>query len=221
MATGAIEGLRDFLAEAGIGPGDRLPPERALSQELGVSRSELRKALTVMEASGSLHRHVGRGTYLVEPPRGAGTTSLSALSERTSPHEAMVARLTLEPQLAGLAAIHASARQIGKARTLAAQMRRASTWTSYEALDSAFHETIAVAAGNSLLAELHRIVNAVRVEVVWARLDLPAAGPPPDYHSFAEHDAIIDALDRRNKTAAHDAMRAHLKSVSARLTQDD
>jgi len=72
-----------------------------------------------------------------------------------------------------------------------------------------------------LLAEMHRIVNAVRVSVVWSRLELPQHGPPADYHSFAEHDAIIDALEKRDRHAARTAMREHLKSVRATLLKDD
>ncbi|RZV99750.1 MAG: FCD domain-containing protein, partial [Rhodobacteraceae bacterium] len=49
----------------------------------------------------------------------------------------------------------------------------------------------------------------------------PRDGPPADYHSFAEHDAIIEALERRDRQAAHAAMRAHLKSVRATLLKDD
>lgn len=218
-----LNGLRAFLHDAGICPGDRLPPERELSGQLGVSRFELRKALTLMEASGLVERRVGRGTYLIEPlsDDGSDTTDLKALAESTSPHEAMMARLALEPQLAGLAAIHASQRELAKARSLTIEMRKAESWPAYETLDAGFHATIAHAAHNTLLAELHRIVNAVRVSVVWGRLDVPEDGPPDDYHSFAEHEAILAALERRDRPGAHDAMRAHLLSTRATLVRDD
>jgi len=223
LKTGTLDGLRDFLREAGIGPGDRLPPERALSETLGVSRAELRKALALMEANGFLDRKVGRGTFLVGPQEddGADLTRISAVAERTSPHEAMMARLALEPQLAGQAAIHASGRQIAKAESLMQAMRNAPDWETYEELDAVFHETIAQAAGNSLLAEVHRIVNRVRIKVVWARLDVPRGGPSADYHSFAEHEAIVAAIRRRDRAGAQEAMRAHLKSISATLLSDE
>lgn len=223
LRTGTLDGLRDYLRDAGIKPGDRLPPERSLSETLGVSRSELRKALALMEANGFLDRQVGRGTFLTGPQQAldGDLTSISLIAERTSPHEAMMARLALEPQLAGQAAIHASGRQIAKAEALAAEMRAATDWETYENLDATFHETIAHAAGNSLLAELHRIVNRVRIKVVWARLDVPEGGPPADYHSFAEHEAIVAALRRRDRAGAQEAMRAHLRSISATLLTDD
>ncbi|MEM9220989.1 MAG: FCD domain-containing protein [Pseudomonadota bacterium] len=221
MVAITLAGLRDFLRDTGLEPGDRLPPERALSNALGISRAELRKALTIMEANGDIERQVGRGTYLAEASGKNQSTDMAALVARTSPHEAMMARLALEPQLAGMAAIHAAPHQLARVRSLASEMRSSGTWEAYEDLDARFHETIAKAARNALLEELHRIVNAVRVSVVWARLDVPRGGPPASYHSFGEHDAIVAALERRDRAAAQDAMRAHLKSVSATLTRED
>jgi len=215
--------LVTWLDKSGVAPGDRLPPERDLSEKLDISRGELRKAMTALEAEGLVERHVGRGTFLRAPATvSPGSQMLVAeLSQVTSPHHAMMARLSLEPELAGYATIHATSQQVAEARDLANAMRAAKSWADYEELDARLHELIAIASGNPLLAELHRIVNAVRVSVVWSKLDLPEHGPPPDYHSFAEHDAIIEALERRDRTAAHAAMRNHLKSVRATLMKDD
>ncbi|NND19215.1 MAG: FadR family transcriptional regulator [Silicimonas sp.] len=222
-SAGPRDALANWLATSGATPGDRLPPEREFSERLGISRGELRKAMTVLEAEGIVERHVGRGTFLREPiAEGKSSESfVMNLAEITSPHAAMMARLSLEPELAGHAAIHAAPRHLTEARGLAKGMRKAADWTEYEHLDARLHELIAIASGNPLLVELHRIVNAVRVSVVWSKLELPRDGPPADYHSFAEHDAIIEALERRDRQAAHAAMRAHLKSVRATLLKDD
>lgn len=217
------EVLAGWLATSGAAPGDRLPPERVLSEQLGMSRGELRKAMTILEADGVVERHVGRGTFLraSSADRVNVPPLIRQLAEITSPHAAMMARLSLEPELAAHAAIHAAPRHLVEARALAEGMRNAGDWAKYEKLDADLHELIAVASGNPLLAELHRIVNAVRVSVVWPRLELPRNGPPPDYHSFSEHDAIIEALELRDRKAAHAAMRNHLNSVRATLLKDD
>ena len=220
--TASRDAFATWLAGSGATPGDRLPPERNLCEQLGISRGELRKVLTSLEAEGVVERHVGRGTFLRTPDaRGNKEPLVTHLAEITSPHAAMMARLSLEPELAGHAAIHAAPRHLTEARRLADGMRAAANWAEYEQLDAQLHELIAVASGNPLLAELHRIVNAVRVSVVWSKLALPQDGPPADYHSFAEHDDIIEALERRDRIAAHAAMRDHLKSVRATLLRDD
>lgn len=137
----------------------------------------------------------------------------------------MMARLWLEPELAGHAAIHAAPRHLTEARRIANGMRTAANWAEHEQLDLRLRELIAVASGNPLLAELHRIMNAVRDSVVLSRREFSQDGPPPDRHSFAEHDEIITALERRDLWAAHAAMREHLKhrthdATEGRLTRD-
>ncbi len=217
------DALIGWIANSGVAPGDRLPPERDLSQRLGITRGELRKAMTALEVEGTVERHVGRGTFLREPSSNDWSIRplVTRLAEITNPHAAMMARLSLEPELAGHAAILAAPRHLAEARRLAEGMRAAASWAEYEQLDARLHELIALASGNPLLVELHRVVNAVRVSVVWPKLELPHDGPPTDYHSFAEHDEIIAALESRDRCAAHAAMRNHLKSVRATLLRED
>lgn len=214
--------LRAWIESSGLKGGDRLPAERALSQTLGMTRSELRKALFLLEVDGRLERRVGRGTFLSKRAAGTRRNSQSAriaeLAERTGPHEAMMARIAIEPELAGLAAIHASQLQLRDIAGLAEAMQTASSWARYEKLDSEFHDLIAKASGNSLLHEVHNTINQVRLVVVWKRLDTPQASPPRDYHSFAEHSKIVIALDSRDSAAAKRAMRDHLKSTLSAIT---
>lgn len=222
MSTRVLARLRAWLAGSGLAEGARLPPERDLSVNLGVSRAELRKALLVLEVEGWLERKVGRGTFLTKPRdqrRGAGLDSnINDLAERTGPHEAMMARLAIEPELARMAALHATPRQLSELRRLADAMRQATSWTGYEELDASFHDLIAEAGGNSLLHAVHKIVNGVRMVVVWRRLSTPDAAPAPDYHSFTEHDAIIEALENREGLMAQKAMRGHLQATLASMT---
>ncbi|WP_315838418.1 FadR/GntR family transcriptional regulator [Bradyrhizobium prioriisuperbiae] len=198
------------------GAGTQLPPERQLAAEFGVSRNEIRKALARLEADGQLTREVGRGTF-VRAPLAEQVSELDTLQRSTSPREAMEARLLIEPELASLAAINASYKQIETMQALATQMRHAKTWEAYEQYDGRLHCLIAEAAGNKLLAAVHGIVNDVRRAVVWKWLDTRPSGPPPDYSSFDEHDAIIGAIEKRDRAGAMDAMRRHLRTTSDKL----
>ncbi|MBU2959266.1 FCD domain-containing protein [Citreicella sp. C3M06] len=217
MSDKIVTRTRSWIVNSGLSEGDRLPPERSLCTELGVTRSELRKSLLLLESEGLLTRHVGRGTYLARLPKGAGSAgieaAIAALSESTGPIEAMAARLALEPETAALAALHATPAQMRELRRLCQAMPVASSWASYENLDSRFHETIAEASGNALLQAMHRILNGVRLVVVWRRLETPDRGPESDYHSFAEHDAILAAIERRKPDEARSAMLRHINST--------
>ena len=215
--------LRNWLTAANLSSGARIPPERVLAEKLHVSRADLRKALLVLESEGHLDRQVGRGTFVRDPGASglADAAKLALLAQKTGPHEAMTARLALEPELARLAALHASPLQIAEMRRLADEMRKVPDWETYEELDSSFHDLIAEATGNPLLKEISRIVNGVRREVVWSRLYLPEGRPNPDYHSFDEHDAIVAALERRDRAGAREAMRRHINSTLGTMMADD
>ncbi|MCF2905568.1 FCD domain-containing protein [Octadecabacter sp. CECT 8868] len=215
--------MRSWVSGSGLAKGARLPSERALCSELGVSRADLRKALLVLEAEGILDRHVGRGTYLSKTVRqtrnGAGLDrAIAELAESTGPLDAMNARLLLEPEIAQLAAMHATPSQLRELNRLSASMREATNWKAYENLDRDFHELIAAASGNTLLEALHKMLNGVRLIVVWRRLDTSDLGPDTSYHSFDEHDAIVTALEARDAVAAGSAMRRHLETTRAMMT---
>jgi DNA-binding FadR family transcriptional regulator len=222
MKDDSLTRFRSWLKSESQPEGFRLPPERELASKLGLSRTDLRKALLVLEAEGRLERRVGRGTFLCNAPKdsaefGVGL-DVNSLAERTGPLEAMTARLALEPELAQMAALQATGQQVSQLRALTQAMRGAPGWRAYEELDADFHALLAQSAGNSLLYELHRIVNAVRKVVVWRRLNPTDQAPPPDYHSLDEHDAIVTALEHRDPTAARAAMRRHLRATIDAMT---
>jgi DNA-binding FadR family transcriptional regulator len=213
----AFDLVLGWIETATLPPDGRLPSERALGAQLGIGRSELRKALATLEGQGCLKRHVGKGTFLVSQPRRNGS-NLADITHRTSPLEAMQARLVVEPEIARLAALAASPAQLAELRQIGVQIRQATTWDEYESLDWRFHNMIAEACGNGLLVEIQYLVNAVRQDVVWSHLTRGGSGPPADYRSFIEHDAIVAAISRRDRRAAAEAMRQHLNSTSMMLS---
>ncbi len=198
------------------GPGTQLPPERQLAAEFGVSRNEIRKALARLELDGRLSRETGRGTFVCAPPTDH-LADVNSLQRSTSPREVMEARLLLEPELASLAAVNATYQQIEAMKALAEQMRQAGTWKAYEQFDGQLHRLIAESTGNKLLQAVHRIADDVRRTVVWKWLDTRPLGPPSTYSSFAEHDAIISAIEHRDRGGAMEAMRLHLRTTSNKL----
>ncbi len=215
-----LEQLRTWLSDAQLPDDGRLPPERGLAERFGVKRAELRKALAVMEAEGRLLRHVGRGTFLSKHSKMDVFPNAVDIASRTSPPEAMQVRIIVEPEIARLAALQATSAQIGDMKELCARMRNAKTWGEYEDLDWRFHNLLAEASGNNLLLEIQRLVNGVRRSVVWGHLAKRPIGPSPDYHSFAEHDALIEAIANRDRRGAAEAMRQHLNSTASTMLDD-
>ncbi|MEM7693126.1 MAG: FCD domain-containing protein [Pseudomonadota bacterium] len=215
----ALVQLRAFITHTDAAPGDRLPPERELVDALGVTRNDLRKALALLEAEGAIWRHVGKGTFIGARPRDdAG--GIIAIAERSSPVEVMRSRLLIEPVLAGDAARNATANDLADLRDTADASRRAASWREYEASDNALHRAVAKASNNTVLLAIFDTLNAIRRTVVWGRDRAGDGPPPPDHHSFAEHDAIIAAISIRDSGGAEEAMRTHLSSVRHKLIGD-
>lgn len=213
---GALTQLRAWLAQRELPEGGRLPAERELCDLLGVSRSELRKALATLEGEGQVWRHVGKGTFLGLRPV-AELDGVSAVAARSNPHEVMRARLLIEPMLAQEAALNATSADLDDMRRCLSASREAESWRQYENCDNRLHHSIAVASGNRVLRALFDQLNAIRRAVVWGRRRDDSDRPPRDHHSFVEHEALLSAIAERDPDLARQAMHMHLKTVEANL----
>lgn len=209
--------LRRFIEEGGFARGVRLPPERQLTNQLGMTRATLRKALEVLERDGIIWRHVGKGTFIADGTPQPAPASISELTRQITPFRMMRARMTIEPAIAREAAINASGETQRRMQQARERAKAASTWHDYEIQDDLFHRAIAEASDNPLLLALFDQLNDVRRAVAWGNVTRQSALPSPDHSSFAEHDAIATAITNRDPHAAYEAMRAHLRSVSQRL----
>ncbi|TVQ38205.1 MAG: FadR family transcriptional regulator [Geminicoccaceae bacterium] len=209
--------LRAWLARAALPEAARLPSERELCAELGVSRGDLRKALGVLEREGAVWRHVGKGTFVGSAPLGE-VADLAAVERRTNPAEVMRTRLMIEPVLAREAALYATPTDLEELRLCLQRARAATSWRQYETQDNALHRAVAKATHNTLALALFDTLNTVRRAVVWGRLRAEAERPPADHHSFAEHETIVAAIAERDLHGAAQAMDAHLRTVERRLT---
>jgi DNA-binding FadR family transcriptional regulator len=214
----ALAQLRAYIADRAFKPGERLPPERVLCIDLGLNRSDLRRALEVLERENRLWRHVGKGTFLTEvDPTAAPPGPFEQLAQQVSPADVLRARAALEPAIAREAALHASASAIAKLRLNLDRAVQAATWREYEALDNDFHRQIAESSGSTTLLALFDQLNTLRRMVSWGRMTRSGARPPADHTSFAEHARIVDEIAIRSPEAAQSAMRVHLRSVENRL----
>jgi len=197
------------LAQHQLATDSRLPPERELCKRLGVSRAALRKSLATLESEGQLWRHVGKGTFVGSRPV-EDFIDIRRITSQTNPVEVMRTRELIEPELARLAALNATAQNIAEMRRCMAASRAAETWREYESWDNHLHRTIAESTGNTLLLALFDTLNAVRRAVVWGRLRDNKPKPDPDHHSFTEHEAVVEAILAGDAEAAENAMRAHV-----------
>jgi DNA-binding FadR family transcriptional regulator len=218
QALDPVARLRSFIIYGGHPRGGRLPPERHLTEELGMSRAALRKALDSLERDGLIWRHVGKGTFVADGTvPSAPTSATTELGRQLTPFRMMRARLAIEPAIAREAAVNASGEALQRMQRAIDHAKSATTWQEYEAQDDKFHRAVAEASDNLLLLALFDQLNEVRRAVAWGNVTRETPHPSPDHSSFAEHDAIAAAINARDSGAAYEAMRKHLGSVAKRL----
>ena len=212
----ALRVLRDWLGEASLAESSRLPPERDLCRDLGISRGALRGALAVMEAEGRIWRHVGRGTFLGQKPP-AQDRNIALLARRTHPEEVMEARLVIEPQIAALAAKRATLDDVQEIERCLMKACGAKDLTTFELWDSAFHRALACAAGNTLLLGLFDAVNSVRERRIWGKLKVASTNRQRIIKYNEQHALCYEAVRDRFPQKAEEAMRGHLEIVRSNL----
>jgi len=212
----ALERLRILVDQFEREGREQLPTERELSEEIGVGRRAVRRALDVMEAEGRIWRRQGAGTFLAAV-RAPGDGDIRRLPEMSNMVEVMEVRLRVEPALARLAAVRASADDVARMRALSRKVEAAQDMDSRELWDGALHRAVAEAAGNTLFLALFDVVDRVRQDEIWrhVREALRTSDTMVLYRS--QHADVVDAIERRDPVAAERAMRRHLLALQERL----
>ena len=205
-----VEQLCGYIADNEMTPGDRLPAERDLAANLGVSRASLSQALVALEVQGVLSVRHGDGAILVRRP--TEERAIKALREHADRiPEVIEAREALEVKLAGLAAARRTDDEMAAIDTAIAKMEAEVEAGERGVLgDEMFHEAITAAAHSSLLAKLmHEIsglIKETRIESL-SQTDRPRA-------SLEGHRRIADAVRRQDPAEASRAMADHIRMVS-------
>ncbi|OYW57901.1 MAG: hypothetical protein B7X99_12890 [Rhizobiales bacterium 17-65-6] len=205
--------LEEALATGGYAPGAKLPTERALSEQVGVPRSAVRDALSVLEARGVVTRIVGSGTYVAEraPP-------LAPSGRReVSPAEIMAARLVVEPRLSLLIVTHATASDFERMDACNRNAEAAADFEAFERWDAALHQVMAEATHNRLIMDLYREVTEARDRTEWGDLKRRSINAERRAIYEADHRVIVAALRARDSMAAERAIEDHLKTVRSNL----
>jgi GntR family transcriptional repressor for pyruvate dehydrogenase complex len=204
--------LEELVARSEMAPGDRLPGERELALELGISRNSLRPALAALEALGVIEIHHGKGAFLRTTSVGhvAECLSIVLLRESRDLPAALEARMGLERFAAGLAAGRRDERDLERMEAaLQAMDDDVRAGGIGAAADEEFHAAVVAASQNPvlsrLLAELRDPIQRIREE------SLSQRGRP--HRSLEAHRRILDAIRRRNAAAAVAAVDAHLTEV--------
>jgi GntR family transcriptional repressor for pyruvate dehydrogenase complex len=208
-AAQIVEHVRRQIKAGRLGPGARLPPERDLALQMGVSRPSLRSGLRTLQAMGIITARRGAGTFIVEGPPHLGTAPLEFLAalHGFTLDQMYEARRILEVGAAGLAAERATGEQLATmAEEIAGMFASLEEPQAFLRHDLRFHRAVADGSGNPILATMIGTVT----EIIWetGRIDLSGFS----LREAAEtHRQIYEAVRDRKPEVARNEMVKHLE----------
>ena len=206
--------LRRLIESGEFAVGSRLPPERDLASQLGVSRPSVREALIALEVEGLVEVRMGSGIYVRTREPHAGGRSISA----EGPFEVIRARLLIEGELAAQAARSMNPGQIAGLRLAVRVMQDESQRGVMPTRgDRLFHQRVAEASDNAVLLRLVTELFDERNNPLFARLGSHFEGAPSWRLAIEEHNAVVDAIARHAPEEARLAMQRHLQASQDRF----
>lgn len=198
--------------------GHRLPTERDLGEQYGLSRSTVRRVLQDFKRKQLITQTVGSGTYVADNVQQAlGELQTQGPVQATSPAELMSARLVLEPAIVEMVIGNATSADFQRMDECNARAEAARTLEDFELWDAALHEAIAEAAHNSFILSVFRLMNEVRSRAEWGVLKRRSATPERRIEYQQEHRALVAALRERDATRAKALCLAHLVHVRTNM----
>jgi GntR family transcriptional repressor for pyruvate dehydrogenase complex len=213
--------VRSLIDRGRLRPGNRLPGERELAAQIGVSRPSVRAGLHALAAMGVVRSRHGSGTYIPDGPPSLGSEPLSFLAalHGFTREEMYETRRILETEAAGLAAERATSDHLATlAEEVAGLFANRDNPHQFLVHDINFHRAVADAAKNPIVGALVGMVSGLYYE---RRKATAERASDSDLRDAAEaHRRIYQAIRARDGEGARRAMSAHLLQASRYQAQE-
>lgn len=214
----ALEALTAFAADAGLGPGDRLPTERDLAQHMRISRATVREALKRWEGAGLVESRQGSGTYLrvaVAPGMRHLTLTLPSAQDAAGLFHTLEIRRALEGEAAA-----SCAERAGEAELALISDRLEAMEAAFHARDGMageedweFHQAVLRASGNPLFEQITAAMHR-RFHRFW---EFPLGVRDFGRASFPFHRTLVERILARDPAGARAEVGRLVASVEADL----
>lgn len=209
--------IRALIDSGEFQSGERLPPERDLAKQLGVSRPSVREALIALEVEGLVEVRIGSGIY-VQPGREASAPT--GMEAQAGPFELLRARYVIEAECAALAAKSAKKAQVEAIAKALEEMQQEFEAGEHHPLggDRLFHMRIAEATGNGALVAVVKLLWEERTGALYKQLEHHYDSPALWNAALGEHRAVLAAIAAHDARGARSAMQRHLNQAYKRFT---
>ncbi len=215
-AAGVAAYLRRAIHDGVYLFGERLPAERQLAEAMNSSRSTIREALRILDQDKMIERRVGSGTYV----RYRADTAADEVAEITNPLELIDVRLAVEPEMARLAAINATAKDFEAIEAILARLESSgSDANHFTKWDRRLHQLLAEASHNPLMASIYRHINHVRGHAQWNAMKDKILTEERIAEYNRQHRDLYQALSLRDGERAVRVITDHLHKARRDLLE--
>ncbi len=211
-----VEQIQDRIVDGRLSPGDKLPAERELGEQFGVSRTAVREAIKALQEKGLVEILPGRGTFVTEISNALtdnvreslslvmGTDLVAGLRDLNQ------VRMILEPEIAAIASLNGSKEDFeAMAQAIDIMDETLDDARRFVEADLDFHLALAKATQNTLIPILiDPVIDLLREQ----RMRMSQKRSNAERGQF-HHKRILSAVVRRDYVAAREAMSAHLRQV--------
>jgi len=211
--------LRTLIQSGEFVAGSRLPAERDLAKQLGVSRPSVREALIALEVEGWVEVRTGSGVYVLDRAQHTQSAEKTIATTEWGPLELIRARRVVEGEMAAIAALQAKRKHLDAMRQALADMTRdASAGVLPLEGDRAFHSAIVESTGNVVLVETVHSFWDSRRGPLFTRLGGYFETVQSWRSAIAEHTTILDAIAAHDGPGARAAMHTHMDKSHHRFS---
>ena len=213
-----VQQMLQRIRNGELNPGDRLPSERVLAEEMGVGRPVIREAIRSLELMGCIESRIGDGTYITAPSIENVVNPFSVVVSQNKDlyRELIEVRLILETEIASLAARRRTEKQLQTLRDNIADMEQEiEQGGSGIEQDEMFHAALAEAAGNHSLNAMISMCAGMLSQTT--RVTQKIAGIPRI--TLEHHKKICDAIEQQDEKRARSYMRRHLLHAQRSLNK--
>ena len=211
-----VDQIYRLIRDGVLNPGDRLPPERELAQQLNVSRASVREAMRLLELKGLVMTRPGAGTFITEDAVEAIVQAFSSLLSNgaNAATDVFEMRLLLEPHVVSLATQRASDADIRCIREILDTQEAdiAAGGTGVES-DAEFHSAIANATKNSALIAVTQAIS----DILSQSRETSLQSPERSRLSLQSHRRILAAIQSRRPGEAEEAMHQHIAEIDRQV----
>jgi GntR family transcriptional repressor for pyruvate dehydrogenase complex len=210
------------IVESNLQPGDVIPSERELAEQMGVSRATISNAIRLLEQQGLVSIQVGSGTYVTNKAQSAFVDAMERLFslQDCTAQELMTFREMIEPDIAALAASHATPDDLAALGRYLEETEE--TWYAGDAeknvtADARFHEALAKATGNQLLIAITAGIQRLLLRTLDAQYQVER--DETREQGILSHRPVFEAILKKDSKAAQAAMNEHMRRTRLALEE--